>query len=288
MARTRESIIWFCISSSPPPISGANPLGSGHMNAANPVAVTIDYPGLESRGRVEDMAGDVDFPLVSLLDGRRPEALDATAYAAALIAPLDADPRPVGLVVAYCTAAPIGHEAARLLGERRGARPALVTLDGSGCPSTMVDAVYDSLLSRYTGASAGPDAEVSAAELRAAPQAVLGRMRDELTSAAARVLLADLGDPSLANEFAGQLVEEAVDWLRHLIAAHNADFTPWPGPVFMIGSTEPGFVGDWPGAAVTTTETVPCPRSELLRHPSTAALLATAMRSFTGTPPARC
>jgi hypothetical protein len=219
--------------------------------------LVLDYPGRRDDPLIADLdleaAGfDVRYVLLDPL----PRVPRAARYAEELVASLDLG-GPARAVLAFCMAAPIAQDVARLVGA-----PALLCFDGE--PST-----YDAVESEYRGVrapfgSGGLPAWWDRTELAADPERVLARIEDDLLGLARATLAADG-----LEELAPQLVAAYVDWLAHLIAAHHAEFPMWGGEVLHVVSRDHAYAGDWPGARDTTTVRLETAREKLLRHEET-------------------
>jgi len=240
-----------------------------------PIAVTIEYPRVEHPVRLEQLADRLGFPVVPLLAKPFPADLDAESYAAALVRSLDGDDRPVGLVVAVCTAAPIGHEVARLVSGRQGSAPTLVALDGAPIRPFDVIKAYEEAVAAYAGPQRRPSVSVTETGLRQRPEQLLAAIEAEFSDAATEALRAR----SLRAQSIAQIVRDTVGtsmaWLRHLVAAHNAAFHPWTGEVVLATSDEAYFLRDWPGAARTRQVAIGGRSNELVGHPRIPSFRAT-------------
>jgi hypothetical protein len=244
--------------------------GRNDVTDRKPLLLVLDFPGRRAEARVSDMrlemAGcDVRY----LLAAPFPRETTAKAYAAELLARQGTTITEVGAVAAYCMAAPIAQELAALLG---GGYPVpLMLFDGEpATPATILEQYRESL-SQVRGRTEGRGPEpMDVAELTSRPAACVDRIGSRLVAAA---LPKFLGDGDLdevdATEAAGELVEFYLDWLVHLVAAHNAAWPPWSGEVLHVVSRGHTYTGDWPGAGTTRVRRVDSARSDLLRHPGT-------------------
>ncbi|HEX5204922.1 hypothetical protein ACFQS1_16310 [Paractinoplanes rhizophilus] len=236
-----------------------------------PVVLGLDYPGLERRPRLTGLSTQLTVRLVDVLGGRLPQAFTSEEWARELLGRLATPEDEIACVAAFCMAAPIGQDIARILFERTGRVVPVIAVDGAGCPPSFVATSFESLLSRYGDRASTVD--VSETSLRQDPAGVLGLMREALMAAATDVLMGDIGDAVVAREIAAELTGAAVDWLRHLIAVHNATYTPWPGPVHLVNSSEAPLWGNWPGASATEITAVECTRLELLGRREVARVI---------------
>ena len=227
----------------------------------------LDYPGMEERARLADLVLDARWRTVALLERPADAATDAQEYAAALL-PGAGPVEDVAAVVSFCMATPIAQVVAARVSHAQARPVPLVAVDGAPCPDVAVQRAFAGLAERY---GASPDGiDVTGDGLRAEPQQVLDRMADRLSEAATATLLAEVGDLEVARTVSAELVSGAVDWLRHLVAAHNADYPAWGGELTLVNSTDALVWEAWPGARSTTVVTAGCGRTEVLAHPRVA------------------
>ncbi|MFE8944821.1 hypothetical protein [Streptomyces sp. NPDC007856] len=207
-----------------------------------------------------------------------PQEFYAEEYAARLLAASGCT-RPVGLVVSYCLASSIGYEVARQVTSRQGSAPVLVALDGSPCPAESVLSAYREAAVRFAEDDAVHLLQPTESDLIERPKDVLAAMERELTDLAARSLREEELEEDLIQDMVEDLVHHTVDWLTHLVAAHNASFLQWEGDVVLVSSRDQPFEGPWPGARSTRVVRVDCSRAELLDQPRVRRAIADCMPS---------
>jgi hypothetical protein len=246
---------------------------------STPIAVTIEYARVTQNDRIHHLADQVGFDIVPLLTRPLPTDADAESYAADLVRKLDGDDRSVGLVIAVCLAAPIGHEVARLLSQR-GVVPTFVPMDGAPVKASDVIAAYQSAASGYGGQTRQAGVMVTESRLQEQPTDLLAAIRDELAESATAELRKASSRVDLVAPMAGEIVNVSIDWIGHLVAAHNAAFTAWDGEVVLATSDQTGFLGPWPGARCTRRVAVGGTSADLARNPLVCALLADEMASW--------
>lgn len=247
---------------------------------SQPQLIVLDYPGRREEASVADLALESHgYAMRYLLAAPFVRELRADRYAEALLERA----APVGscsAVLAYCMAAPIAHEVAARMTGHGGAVP-LVLFDGEpSSPAAIVDQ-YQVTLQQYaeqlglrTAPVADPDL-FDAETLAERPAAAVESMRRHLISMGLAALGGHEPDDE-AIECAHDLADFYLDWLVHLVAAHNASWPRWGGRVFHVMSRDHAFAGSWPGAASTTAVRFDVVRPELLRHPD----VAPAVREF--------
>jgi hypothetical protein len=241
--------------------------------------LTLDYPGYQERSRISDLVAS--FPGVDvwhLMVDPPPDASSAIEYARALLHGLAPDRR-VDAVLAYCLASPIAHEVARLTTRLGQPPPVLVALDGAPCLPATVAHEYRQVVSRFGGTEAVPAVEPTPQALAEAPGALLAAMASELAEHAVRGVSDVDGEvDDVALHLVRELVDKATSWLTHVVAAHNAPFSPWPGQTLLVCSRNHPFRGPWPNVSASRTLSIDCGRGELLRHPEARAAVADALR----------
>ncbi|HMC71994.1 MAG TPA: hypothetical protein VKJ07_22750 [Mycobacteriales bacterium] len=248
-----------------------------------PIAVTIEYPRVEHPVRLEHLVVRLGFPVVPLLVHPFPTELDAESYAATLVRRLDGDERPVGLVVAVCLAAPIGHEVARLVTGRQGFAPTLVALDGAPVRPFDVIKAYEDTVAAYGGPDCRPRVSVTETALRQRPEQLLADIEEEFVDAATAALRERSVRAGTAAPIVRDTVGTSMAWLRHLVAGHNAAFPPWDGQVVLATSDEAYFLRDWPNAARTRRVAIGGRSNELVGHPTIPSFLTAEMAAVSGT-----
>jgi hypothetical protein len=72
-----------------------------------------------------------------------------------------------------------------------------------------------------------------------------------------------------------------LDWLSHLIAAHNAGWSRWGGRAVQIASRQHRCDAEWPGARTTETVRIAATRDDLLRHPEVATVVRSILEKET-------
>ena len=265
--------------------------GDGRGPVAAPIVLTLDYPGAGERSRLADLAGQAPgVELIPLLGGTLPRGLTAVSYAEELLDRWTAPDRRVGAVLTYCMAAPIGHEVARLVGAQQGWHPTFLAIDGSPCPAWFVAEVFRDMVRGPAPADPGSTgAEITEAQLREDSAGVVSRMERELTERATRNLIEEFGDGVVVADIVRNFTDLSMDWLTHLVAAHNAPFSPWDGQAILLASREAPFQDRWPGVRTSRTVRLDCAREDVIGHPDVRRHLldALATRDEGGSRPAR-
>jgi hypothetical protein len=252
------------------------------------VLLELDYPGRREEARIADLALESrGFSVRGLLGPPFVRDLTAAAYADRLVArhgPFG----DVDAVLAYCMAAPIAQEVAARVSAGRDP-VTMILFDGEpATPAAVADqylTTVEQVAEQFgTSAVANSAESVDPAALSARPAETLEWMRGNLVRLAAGALADDCddggggGDDDDALETAEALAEFYLDWLAHLIAAHNASWPAWGGDVYHIVSSEHAFVGNWPGARATTLFRCEVARRDLLSRPEVADLVASCLR----------
>jgi hypothetical protein len=236
------------------------------------VGVTVQFAGIENQETIHELDLSPEVKLTPLLTDDPPRRTEAVPYAEDLLrAHIPGDD--VALVVSTCTAAPIGWEVARLLGTRSGSAPVFVAVDGVPCTSQNVIDAYHSALTRYRAADRPALVTVTESALRSRPAELLDAMRAELTGLATTALLGGRAPDGLTDPIVDEVVSVSLDWLTHLVAAHNAPYTPWDGAATVLASQDWSLGGDWPGASSTRIIRVECTAEELIGAAETRATL---------------
>lgn len=242
------------------------------------VLLELDYPGRREEARIADLAlGARGFSVRGLISAPFVRDLTAAAYADRLIArhgPFG----DVDAVLAYCMAAPIAQEvAARVSAGRDPVR--MILFDGEpATPAAVADQYMTTVkqVAEQLGTSAVAD-DLDVATLAERPAETLAWMRGNLVRLAVDAL-ADGDDDEDALDTAEALAEFYLDWLAHLVAAHNASWPAWGGEVYHVVSSEHTYVGNWPGARATTLFRCEVPRRDLLRRTEVADLVVSCLR----------
>lgn len=238
-----------------------------------PVLLVVDYPGRRDEDRIADLGVEAGgFEFRSLLTEPFVRASTAAGYAAELVRRSGPFPAETTAVLAYCMAAPIAQEVAALISAGRSPVP-LVLFDGEPATAAAVHEQYlvtaTQMASRLGTGSPGTAIDLTRMTdlLSRAPEAAIELMRDSLVELGVTAL-ADDADDEEAADIAADVAEFYLDWLVHLVAAHNASWPPWGGDVLHVMSRDHAHVVDWPGAADTRRVRLDVPRPRLL---STAA-----------------
>jgi hypothetical protein len=240
------------------------------------LTVTVQYPELDHELPIHGI--DLGAEIRPLVTEPPPQRLDARAYAADLAGGL-ADDEPVDSVITHCMSTSVGVEVARLLAAR-GHRPLLVALDGAPCAARHVAGSYRDTLGRYRTDS--PGLAITGAGLREHPADVLAAMRAELTRAASAALLADATDADLVAPMVEEVVTMSMNWLVHLVAAHNAPQEPWPGETVVVTSRDTPFTGPWPAVPAPATVAVDCAATGLIGSDAVREVLRSRLAAWTG------
>ncbi|ONI91295.1 hypothetical protein ALI22I_09550 [Saccharothrix sp. ALI-22-I] len=239
------------------------------------VVLVLDYPGRRAESRVADLPLEsFGFDVRHLLDEPFVRAVDTAGYAAELAARHGPFGPEVVAVLAYCMAAPIAQEVAALC----GAIP-LVLFDGEPSTPAGIADQYEVSVTQVREQLGLPAVDrglpFEDGLLSERPGECLESMRRAFVELAVSALRADSADED-AEVVAAQVADFYLDWLSHLVAAHNASWPAWGGEVLHIASRRHSFTEDWPGARRTTVHRVDTERNDLLRHPHTLELV----RSF--------
>lgn len=263
-------------------IGTAEPPNPPHR-AAGPGAGTllvVDYTGRRVEAPVSALElADHGYRVEYLLDAPNPSELTAVDYAAALRQRHSFADGDVRGVLAYCMAAPIAHEVAAAVFAATGRPVPLVLFDGAPASASAVNSEYELARRKMWAFSAdgpfegGAGENFSEDELRASPAAVVGRMREGLREVAELSLRSDGARPHVDEGDDDYLVEVFIDWLVHLVAAHNAAWSPWSGPLLQVVSRDTDPVEDWAGATEVGVARMSSSRRDLLRDPEVRAVV---------------
>lgn len=250
----------------------------------NGVVLVLDYPGRRAEAPVSSLDLQASgYTVRHLLEPPHVRELTARAYAERLLDRYGPFPR-VRAVLAYCMAGPIAQEVAALLGAANGVGPPLVLFDGE--PATVEDIAGQY---RAAGANLGALLNLDEADWTPPPAFDDSLLRDDPAEAVRRIRrgLLDLGgravtrgsdDPDAARADAEAVTEFYLDWLCHLVAAHNSSWPAWGGPAVQIVSRDQPCPPQWPGAAQTRTIRVQASRVELLSHPEVADVVRSILK----------
>jgi hypothetical protein len=250
-----------------------------------PVLLVLDYPGRRAEPAVAELGLEgAGLEVRYLLSTPPRRQTTASAYADELLSahglaadPGLAAPRPVA-VLAYCMAAAIGQDLARLVAQGAGRPVPLIVLDGEPATAETVREQYRVVAAQLMtdlGLAADveePEGAFAPELLEKDPDGSVELMRASLTVLAAAAIAAEIDDACAAAETGAQLADVYVDWLVHLVAAHNATWPSWDGEVLHLTSRDHPFTDawygpSWPGALRTTTERTRNDRAGLLRDP---------------------
>ncbi|WP_158841382.1 hypothetical protein [Saccharothrix deserti] len=209
---------------------------------------------------------------MALLKDPPPRRTDAASYAAELVSGFT-DTRPVQVVMALCMAAPIGLEVVRLFAERDGRPPVFLALDGAPCTVEHVADAYRATIERYRAGDRPGRVEFTADRLRSCPDEVVADITAELTELASAKLLGDPRHADVVAPMVAEVVTVSVDWLVHLIAAHNSDFPAWQGETIIVTSNETPFGGTWPRVPQARVVPLDCSADDLIGADAVTALL---------------
>lgn len=255
-----------------------------------PVLLILDYPGRRKEARITELGlAERGFDARSLLKAPFVRELTAREYAARLaerVGPLD---RPVTAVLAYCMAAPIAQELAASLSA--GGEPVpMILFDGEPATPDAVEEQYATTVKQFAeqlGASAVPAIDPStfiAEMLSGDPAECVERMRRSLVQMGVSALSdgEDDGEDDDGAETAEDMADFYLDWLVHLVAAHNASWPAWGGDVYHVMSRTHGYAEQWPGARSMTSTRLESIRPELLRQPEIGRLVESYVEQIVG------
>lgn len=241
-------------------------------DGGRPVLLVLDYPGRRQEARVADLRLErYGFDVRYLLTAPFPRAVTAGEYAAELARRHGPFTGEVAAVLSYCMASSVAQELAVMV--RGGAGPvSMVLFDGEPVTPEAVDDQYRVArrqLAEQLGIRSDGDGEVrpfDSASLSRRPYDVIDWMRGSLVELGSTALGDDGSheDDDEARAIAEDLADFYLDWLVHLVAAHNASWPVWDGDVLHVMSRTHAFSQDWPGARSTERARVDSPRPELL------------------------
>ncbi|MBD0689554.1 hypothetical protein [Streptomyces sp. CBMA123] len=258
----------------------------------HPQLLVIDYPGRRKTGHVADLRlADHGVDVHYAMRAELPDELHGAAYARQLIARSGVAPARLAGVVGYCMAGHLAQEAAARLTAATPAPPALILLDsGPSSADELWEECRDALGVLGGGRSAVPIDEATGrllfdpGRLRAEPHRTIEEVRSAVRQLAVEMLAEDTADEEETEEATAPLVDHFLDWLTHLVAAHNSASPAWGGDALHIVSRDHPFRAAWPGAQSTSTVTIDCARNDLLGHQGTRDAILSLLRT---TGPAR-
>ncbi|WBC01112.1 hypothetical protein [Micromonospora sp. WMMA1976] len=250
--------------------------------------LVIDYTGRRVEAPVSALKlDDEGYRVEYLLDLPNPTELTAAGYAKALRQGRGFADEDVQGVLAYCMAAPIAQELAAAVSAATDQPVPLVVFDGAPATAEAVNSEYQLARAKMWAFAADapydhhPGEVFSEDELRSSSSAVVERMRAGLRESAERAARSDGARSDIDEDEAEYLIEVFIDWLVHLVAAHNAAWSQWPGPLFQIVSRDTDAVDDWPGATGVQVLRMSSSRRDLLRDPQVRAAVLSFLSSAT-------
>lgn len=254
---------------------------SEHTTANKATVLVLDFTGRRAEAPISALGLERHgYTVRYLLEPPFPLALTAAEYADRLWqdhGPFGAEVR---AVLAYCMAAPIAQHLLAAITAATGVELPLVLFDGEpATPQSLRDQylLAANKLGELLGLAEGersPAVTLDAAVLRDNPSEAVRRMRDGLLGLGARVAAQRPEDADAARLETLEISEFYLDWLIHLVAAHNAEWPAWGGPAVQIASRDHRCVPDWPGATGTETVRVGATRNELLHDPQVASVVS--------------
>jgi hypothetical protein len=247
--------------------AGSNGLGS---------VLVLDYTGRRPEAPVSELNLESrGYTVHYLLNPPFPRRLSADAYARELLDRLGSV-GDVRAVLAYCMAAPIAQELAAAVHAVTGRALPLILFDGEPASTSGVQEQYEIAL-RKLGDLLGvdparltPPAPLVERALREHPEKELQAMRAGLLRVG-EIAAADAPDDSedvMAD--AEAITEYYLDWLSHLVAAHNTSWPAWGGPAYQIASHGHECGSSWPSATRTVTVPIDTSRIDLMKEGRTA------------------
>jgi hypothetical protein len=232
---------------------------------------------LESRG----------FTVHYLIKPPHVRELTAPAYADRLLGTYGpfAD---VKAVLAYCASAPIAQELVASIAVRTGATVPLVLFDAELSTARSIEEEY-LLASAKLGEvlflneqARVPTPVLHEDLLRDRPELALRHLHEGLLQLGERAVEQGTDDPEEARGDAEAIADFYLDWLAHLIAAHNASWPAWGGAAVQVVSRDRPSYQEWPGAIATETVRIGATRDDLLRHPDVAQAVLRVLREGSG------
>jgi hypothetical protein len=250
--------------------------------------LVCDYVGRRTEAPVSALGlENHGFTVHYLLKSPYPRELTAAAYAEQLWRRHGAFDADIRAVLAYCMAAPIAQELAASLRAATGAPVPLVLFDGEPATAQSVQAQYllaaeklGELLS-LDPAQRTPVA-FDPADLRTRPEEALRCMYGGLLDLGDRCARGSSSDSKTVRAETEMFAAYYLDWLSHLVAAHNASWSAWGGPAVQIVSRQHACGTEWPGATDTDTIRIATTRDGLLRHPEVARVVLSILREEAG------
>lgn len=249
--------------------------------------LVCDYVGRRTEAPISSLDLErLGFTVHYLLRPPYPREFTAAAYAEQLWCRHGPFGAGVRAVLAYCMAAPIAQELAALLRATTGSRVPLVLFDGEAATARSVQEQY-LLAAEKLGELLALDrarrttAPFEPADLRARPAHVLRSMSEGLRELGERAARDHLVDPETVHAETEMFAAYHLDWLSHLIAAHNAGWSRWGGRAVQIASRQHRCDAEWPGARTTETVRIAATRDDLLRHPEVATVVRSILEKET-------
>lgn len=258
--------------------------GYGPVDAKASVLV-LDYTGRRREAPVSALGLERQgYTVRYLLEPPFPQELTAAGYAERLWqehGPFGAE---VKAVLAYCMAAPIAQQLLASITATIGGRVPLVLFDGEQATPQSVREQY-----LVAGDRLGELLDLTESErtvavtweadlLRDDPSETVRRMRDGLLELGTRAAAKRPADADGTHAEALVITEFYLDWLIHLVAAHNAEWPAWGGPAVQVVSRDHRCAPDWPGASSTETIRVEATRDELLHDPHVALVVSSILQ----------
>lgn len=248
--------------------NSAIPMRGAGADGGRGLLLVVDHPGRREEATVADLhLEDAGFEVRYLLEGHAPQqAHDAEDYARSLLTDADPDASPgrtPQAVLAYCMAAPIAQEVARLTGASM-----LVLFDGEPVESETLATEYLVMVRSLSGRSMPLPAWWNRELLNRRNEDLVLGARTDLTKYAVEMLSDDDPEES-AQDVAEELVGVLVDWIAYLAAAFRSDFPAWHGEVLHIASRNHDARSPWPGADRTSLVRLDVDRLTLLSHEAT-------------------
>jgi hypothetical protein len=248
--------------------NSAIPMRGVREDGGRRLLLVVDHPGRREEATVADLhLEDAGFDVQYLLEGRVPQqAHDAESYARSLL--MDADPdaspgRTPHAVLAYCMAAPIAQEVARLTGASM-----LLLFDGEPVTSDTLATEYLVMVRSLCGRSMPLPVWWNRELLHRRNEDLVLCARTDMTRYAVEMLSDDDPDEP-AEDVAEELVGVLVNWIAYLAAAFRSDFPAWHGEVLHITSRNHDARSPWPGADHTSLVRLEVDRLTLLSHDAT-------------------
>ncbi|GAA2520701.1 hypothetical protein [Winogradskya humida] len=247
------------------------------MNEIAGTVLVCDYVGRRRQAPVSALGlHQHGITVHNVLTSPFPRELTAATYADQLWHRNGPFGTEVRAVLGYCAAAPIAQELAASLRDATGVPVPLVLFDGEPATAASIQAEYllaaDKLgeLLSVDPARRTPPA-IDPAGLRSRPREAIESMYRGLLEVGGHAPHDGSVDPETARAETEMFAAYYLDWLSHLIAAHNASWPAWGGSAVQIVSREHDCVTEWPGALSTETIRIAADRDTLLQQPEVAA-----------------